>query len=235
MKCRPRVKICCIADEAEARLAVACGADALGLVSKMPSGPGVISEELIGEIAQSVPPGVGTFLLTCEQEPKAIIRQQRRCRVNTLQLCDRVSPECYRELRAELTGVSLVQVIHVAGRESVTEAISAAEWVHGILLDSGNQTLPVKELGGTGRTHDWTLSREICRVVQRPVFLAGGLHPGNVADALGKVKPFGVDLCTGVRTAGRLDENKLRDFFAAIAATIAAPDLELSHFATDEP
>src|SRR4051812_21352896 len=110
---RPRVKVCCIASVEEARVAVECGAAAVGLVSEMPSGPGVISEELIAEIAVSVPPPVATFLLTCKQDAASIITQQRRCRVNTLQLCDRVPSEVYGELRAALPGVSLVQVVHV--------------------------------------------------------------------------------------------------------------------------
>src|SRR2546423_12050071 len=111
---------------AEAQLAIQCGADALGLVSAMPSGPGVIAEDLIAEIVRSVPPPVATFLLTCETNPASIIAQQRRCRANTLQLCDRVSADCYRELRKNLPGVALVQVIHVSGQESISEALSVS-------------------------------------------------------------------------------------------------------------
>ncbi|HEX8118886.1 MAG TPA: hypothetical protein VF521_16530, partial [Pyrinomonadaceae bacterium] len=158
---KPRVKVCCIASAAEARAAVECGASALGLVSEMPSGPGVISEELIAEIAARVPPPVATFLLTCRQDARSIIAQQRRCRVNTLQLCDRVPVEVYSELRAELPGVSLVQVVHVTGEESFEEALRVAPHVDALLLDSGNQSLAVKELGGTGRTHDWRVSRRV--------------------------------------------------------------------------
>lgn len=213
---RPRVKICCIASREEARMAVECGASAVGLVSEMPSGPGVITEELIAEIAAHVPPGVATFLLTCRQDAPSIIAQQRRCRVNTIQLCDRVAPDVYRELRAAMPGVSLVQVVHVAGEESFDEALTVAPHVDALLLDSGDQSLAVKELGGTGRTHDWRVSRRIRDAVEVPVFLAGGLKPENVADAIEAVRPFGLDVCSGVRAGGKLDEEKLRRFFANI-------------------
>ncbi|HWS90584.1 MAG TPA: phosphoribosylanthranilate isomerase [Pyrinomonadaceae bacterium] len=211
---RPRVKVCCITSVGEARLAIECGASALGLVSEMPSGPGVIGEELIAEIAACVPPPVATFLLTCRQDAASIVAQQRRCRVNTLQLCDRVPAGVYGELRAELPGVSLVQVVHVGGEESFEEALTAAPHVDALLLDSGKPDLAVKELGGTGRTHDWRVSRRIVEASPAPVFLAGGLRPENVAEAVGTVRPFGLDVCSGVRTGGRLDAEKLRRFFA---------------------
>lgn len=208
-----RVKICCIGSIDEARLAVKYGASALGLVSEMPSGPGVIPDDLIREIAAAVPPGVSSFLLTCKQDAASVIEQQRAARVNTLQLCDRLTAGSYRELRDALPGVSIVQVVHVTGPESVDEAAEVAPHVDAVLLDSGNQSLAVKELGGTGRTHDWSLSRRIREAVSVPIFLAGGLKPSNVAEAVRRVEPFGVDVCSGVRTDGKLDETKLAEFF----------------------
>jgi phosphoribosylanthranilate isomerase len=213
---KPRVKICCIASIAEAWLAIDHGASAIGLVSAMPSGPGPIAEELIGEIAAVVPPGVASFLLTCKQDVASIIDQQRRLRVNTIQICDRLAEGTYEELREELPGVSLVQVIHVTGVESVVEAETIAPSVDAILLDSGNQSLTVKELGGTGRTHDWSLSRKIRENIDVPLFLAGGLNPRNVAEAIAAVEPFGIDVCSGLRTDGHLDEKKLKAFFEAV-------------------
>jgi phosphoribosylanthranilate isomerase len=182
----------------------------------MPSGPGVIPEDLIAEISRTVPPPVATFLLTCKEDAASIIAQQQRCRVNTIQLCDRVEAHIYEELRRAMPGVSLVQVIHVTGREAFDEAVSLSGKVDALLLDSGNQKLAVKELGGTGRTHDWTISRAIVAAVDAPVFLAGGLNPDNVAEAIETVHPFGLDVCSGVRTGGKLDEEKLRRFFAGV-------------------
>jgi phosphoribosylanthranilate isomerase len=211
----PRVKICCIKSPEEARLAVACGASALGLVSAMPSGPGVVDEATIARIAATVPPPIATFLLTSLRDADAIIAQQRCCRTNTLQLCDYVDTAVYAKLRAALLGIALVQVIHVTGEESVAQAKQIAPHVDALLLDSGNTKRAVKELGGTGRVHDWSLSRRIRDAVDKPVFLAGGLHSSNVREAVAAVQPFGVDLCSGVRTNDVLDEVKLREFMAA--------------------
>jgi phosphoribosylanthranilate isomerase len=182
----------------------------------MPSGPGVISEDTISKIAGTVPPPIATFLLTSEHSPEAIIAQQRRCRTNTLQLCDHLPASVYPRLRDNLPGIALVQVVHVTGSASVDYAVAAAAHVDALLLDSGNPNLAVKELGGTGRTHDWTLSRRIRDAIRIPIFLAGGLTPANVADAVAVVEPFGLDLCSGVRTNDNLDPVKLRAFFAAI-------------------
>jgi phosphoribosylanthranilate isomerase len=198
-------------------MAIEYGASAVGLVSRMPSGPGVISDELIASIARLVPPAVSSFLLTCEQDADAIIRQQRQARTNTIQICDRLEYESYEKLRQALPGIALVQVVHVAGSESVEEALAVAAYVDAVLLDSGNQKLAVKELGGTGRTHDWSISRRIREALgDVPVFLAGGLNAGNVAEAIRQVEPFGVDVCSGVRTEGKLDEAKLSAFFRGV-------------------
>ena len=213
----PRVKVCCISNIAEARLALRLGADALGLVSRMPSGPGVIEESVIAEIAAITPPSIGSFLLTSELDVNSIVTQQRRCRVNTIQIVDRLERGSFEDLRGALPGVSIVQVIHVTGDESIDEACRVAELgIDALLLDSGNQRLPVKVLGGTGRTHDWTLSRKIRESVRVPLFLAGGLKVENVARAIEEVQPFGVDVCSGLRTNGQLDESKLSAFMHEI-------------------
>jgi len=197
-------------------MAIEHGASAIGLVSAMPSGPGPIPDSLIAEIAATIPPGVSSFLLTCRQDAASIIDQQRRLRVNTIQICDRLPDSVHRDLREALPGVSLVQVVHVTGPESVEEAIAVAAQVDAVLLDSGNQSLAIKELGGTGRTHDWSLSRQIREAIDVPLFLAGGLKPENVAAAIREVQPFGIDVCSGLRTDGALDRHKLVEFFAAI-------------------
>jgi phosphoribosylanthranilate isomerase len=216
---KPRVKICCIGSVEEAWMAIDAGASAVGLVSAMPSGPGPIPEDLIAEIAATIPPGVSSFLLTCLQDAASIIEQQRRLRVNTIQICDRLTQGSYHDLREALPGVALVQVVHVTGPEAVDEAIAVAPMVDAILLDSGNQSLAIKELGGTGRTHDWTLSRKIREAIEVPLFLAGGLNPSNVAAAIREVQPFGIDVCSGLRTNGPLNRDRLEAFFDRIHKT----------------
>jgi phosphoribosylanthranilate isomerase len=215
----PMIKICCIASVAEAQLAVAAGAGVLGLVSRMPSGPGVIAETTIAEIAAAMPPPTETFLLTALTEAEAIAAQHALARTTALQLVDHVPHEQLRRLRALCPGTRLVQVIHVTGEASVAEAVAVAPWVDAILLDSGNPHLAVKELGGTGRVHDWRVSRRIRDAVHPlPLFLAGGLRDDNVAEAIRAVQPHGLDLCSGVRRDGHLDAGRLRAFVSAVRA-----------------
>lgn len=215
-----RVKICCIQSEREARLAIDHGAAALGLVGAMPSGPGVIDDARIREIAAGVPPPISTFLLTSETHALDIIRHHRQTLTDTVQLVDAVSEGDYRRIKRELPALKLVQVIHVVGEKSIDEALAAAEHVDALLLDSGNPALAVKELGGTGRVHDWAISRRIVEQCPVPVFLAGGLRPDNVRRAIDAVQPFGLDLCSGVRTNGQLDPRKLERFFTQLGAAI---------------
>ena len=210
------VKICCMASVEEAKIAIRLGASAVGLVSRMPSGPGPIEEDLIATIVASVPRGIETFLLTSETEPAEIIAQQRRTGASTLQLVDQVNAGAHRAIREALPGIRIVQVIHVVGEASLDEALAVGPEVDALLLDSGNPSLPVKELGGTGRRHDWTISRRIVDASQKPVWLAGGLNASNVGTAIRTVRPYGVDVCSGVRTGGSLDLAKLTDFISAV-------------------
>jgi len=209
---RVRIKICCISSIPEALTAIELGADAVGLVGKMPSGPGPISDELIREIARAVPPPVATFLLTSETSASAIIDHHQRTNTSTIQIVDLLSDGTYSRIRESLPSIKIVQVIHVIDSESVDLAIRLSENVDALLLDSGNPSLKVKELGGTGRIHDWKLSRRIRENSKCPVFLAGGLNPDNVRQAIEEVEPYAVDVCSGVRTNGILDKKKLSDF-----------------------
>lgn len=211
----PRIKICCIASVEEARMAIRYGASALGLVAKMPSGPGPIPDDLIAQIARIVPPPVATFLLTSETTAESIVEHHRRVHTNTIQIVDALAEGTYSDIKRWLPSVKLVQVIHVIDEDSVAEAIRISQEVDALLLDSGNPNLQVKELGGTGRTHDWKFSRQIVEQSKVPVFLAGGLRADNVRAALDAVQPYGLDLCSGVRTNGLLDEAKLAAFFQA--------------------
>ena len=220
----PFVKICCIASREEAQLAVAAGADALGLVSHMPSGPGMIADETIADIAayaaRHLPQRIRTYLLTSRQTAAGIAAQHAVCKTTTLQLVDEVAPGELLALRRLLPGVQLVQVIHVQSDESVRAALALAPLVDQLLLDSGNPNLPVKALGGTGRTHDWALSARIVAQAGIPVLLAGGLNAANARAALDAVQPHGLDICSGVRSnAARgsvLDAQKLAAFMQVV-------------------
>jgi phosphoribosylanthranilate isomerase len=211
-----KVKICCIGSEQEAKLAIQAGANALGLVAKMPSGPGPISDQLILQIAQSVPASIATFMLTSETTAADIIEHHKRTRTNTIQIVDALSAGTYQEIKRELPDVKIVQVIHVIDESSIDEAIRISAMVDAILLDSGNPNAAIKELGGTGRIHNWSLSKKIVEQLKVPVYLAGGLTAENVQQAIEMVNPFGVDLCSSVRTNGTLDPVKLERFFVAV-------------------
>lgn len=211
-----RIKVCCIQDSGELDLAVRYGASAVGLVSAMPSGPGVIPEGRISALIPAVPATVSAFLLTAKTEPAEVVEQGRRFRPDVIQLVDRVPAGAYERIRAELPGIGIAQVIHVAGAGSVEEARELAPEVDMLLLDSGRPDAEVKELGGTGRTHDWSVSREIREAVDVPVWLAGGLSPENAADAVAAVDPHGVDVCSGLRPDGSLDEGLLARFVEAV-------------------
>ena len=213
---KTRVKICCISSIEEAKIAIECGASALGLVANMPSGPGVIDDELIAQISKFVPPPIATFLLTSETKPENIISHYKKLNTTTIQIVDELEKREYEIIRKELPHVKLVQVIHVIDDNSVKEAVEISKFVDAVLLDSGNPNLSVKELGGTGRIHNWDLSKKIRESISIPLFLAGGINKDNVKQAMDYVQPFGVDLCSSVRTDGKLDKEKLEDFFKAI-------------------
>lgn len=211
-----KVKICCISSIQEAKEAISFGASALGLVAKMPSGPGPISDELIAEIVRTIPPPIASFLLTSRTDSYDIIEHQKSVHSNTIQIVDALKSGSYEDFKLKIPSVRIVQVIHVIDEKSVEEAIEISKKVDALLLDSGNPNLAVKELGGTGRTHNWELSRKIVEQSKVPVFLAGGLKAENVRAAIEAVQPFGIDLCSGVRTDGKLDVFKLEKFFEEV-------------------
>ena len=211
-----KVKICCISSIEEARLAVAYGAAAIGLVGRMPSGPGIITDELIHAIAKTVPPPTQTFLLTSETTTDNIIEHHKKVNTTTIQIVDALSGREYHKIREAIPNVQLVQVIHVLDEGSIKEAIEISEFVDAILLDSGNPNLPTKVLGGTGKTHNWDLSKKIREEISLPIFLAGGINKDNIKKAIEHVQPYGIDLCSSVRTNSQLDESKLEALFNAL-------------------
>ena len=213
---RTRVKICCMASIAEMRLAVAHGADCVGLVGDMPSGPGVIADTLARDIARAAPPGVSSVLLTSRTEAGDIADHVAFCGVNTVQIVNHIDPAVHEHLEHLIPAVRRLQVVHVESGDALHLIPFYEGRVHGFLLDSGRPKAAIPELGGTGRIHDWSVSAEFVRRSPLPVFLAGGLNPGNVAAAIRRVRPYGVDLCSGLRSPLLLDEMKLQAFMTAV-------------------
>ena len=210
---RTRIKICCISSVEEASLAVLSGADAIGLVGEMPSGPGVIDDQLISKIAASVPPAIGTFLLTQRTLANDIADHIEYCGTNTVQVVNHIDPGEWPKLIERLPAATRrVQVVHVEGGEALDLIDQYAPFVHSFLLDSGRPSSKVPELGGTGRVHDWEVSAQFVELSPKPVFLAGGINESNVQQAISQVKPYGLDVCSSVRTEGKLSREKLTRF-----------------------
>ncbi len=203
------LKVCCIASLEEAQMAMDAGANAIGLVGPMPSGPGVIEDATIAEIAKFVGDKVWSVLLTSRVSVEGICDHVAETGVNTVQIVDEPEPGTYRALRQMASAPRIIQVIHVEDESAIALAQKSAQEVDVILLDSGRPSAPTKILGGTGQQHDWRLSRAIVEAVPCPVFLAGGIRPNNVTDAIRQVRPAGIDLCTGVRQDGALSEELL--------------------------
>lgn len=210
---RVRVKICCLASPAEARMAAEAGADLLGLVGPMPSGAGVVSPQTCRNVSRATPAWATPVLLTSSDTAEDILADIAFAEVRAVQLVRHVEPSVHRALKNAFPGLQILQVVHVEG-PSALDLIPRYPEADVFLLDSGCPS--AAELGGTGRTHDWSVSQAFVTASEAPVFLAGGLHAANVAGAIARVRPFGVDICSGVRTEDRLDPTKLSAFLAAV-------------------
>ncbi len=211
---RTRIKVCCIESHLEAAIAVRAGADAIGLVGEMPSGPGVIGDALAADIAARLAVPVASFLLSARTTGGELAEHVNACGTHVIQIVKHIDPTEHRALAQASPRVRRVQVIHVEDAASLGLLDAYAPHVDAFLLDSGSPN--TNEFGGTGRTHDWSISAEFVRRAGRPVFLAGGLRARNVGAAIATVRPYGVDVCSGVRTGGALDESKLQAFVRAV-------------------
>ena len=210
------VKSCCMVSVEEAHLAAGQGASAVGLVGEMPAGPGVIGVKAAAAIACEAPLGLETFLLTSGECAADIASELASCPASTVQIVRHIDPKEYPALIEAVPQVRRVQVIHIEDEGALALAARYAPYVDAFLLDSGRTSGPVPQFGGTGSTHDWTISARFVAQTALPVYLAGGLKSTNVYDAITQVRPFGVDLCTGVRTNDQLDEEKLKSFMEEV-------------------
>ncbi len=218
-------KICCIRSTEEAEIAARAGAYAIGLVGDMPSGPGIIEDDHIREITdfvrQSLAGSVRSVLLTSRTNADAIANHVATTQPDFVQIVDDPEPGAYRVIRKAHPALKIIQVIHVEDDGAVDQARSVEDGADFILLDSGKPSAPDRTLGGTGDVHDWSVSRRIVEAVQLPVFLAGGLSPENVYEAVRLVRPFGVDLCSGLRDR-KNDYALIPEKTAAFAVALAA-------------
>jgi len=211
-----KIKICCTANAEEALLARAAGATAIGLVGEMPSGPGVIGVEAAATIVGALPSDIDTFFLTSKTRADDIETELVRCGANTVQVVQHIDPREHERLQATLPQVRRVQVVHVEDESALSLIERYGQVVDALLLDSGRTAGAKPQFGGTGSVHDWSISRQFVESTDLPVYLAGGLSSKNIFDAIAAVRPAGVDVCSGVRTDGALDPEKLQAFMAEI-------------------
>lgn len=214
---KPDVKVCCIKSAEEASMAIDYGAQALGLVGPMPSGPGILSLDTIRDISRTIPTHINSFYLTSKTEFDAIAVEYEWVQTSHIQLTDYTSENTRLALRKNFPDLQIVQVVHVSENTWMDDIKSAENHTDLLLLDSGMPKAKKKQLGGTGQTHDWAISRKIVQKTSLPVYLAGGIHAGNVQEAVHTVKPFGIDLCSGLRSRDKLDPSKLKAFFDVLA------------------
>ncbi len=211
-----RVKVACIRNPEEARRAVSFGAAAIGMAAETAAGGPHLTQTEITEIVASIPKSIGTFLMTTRRSPVELAELARSAGVNTIQLWDVPEPEAYSHLRSAVPGISIVQSIPVVDEGAIEQAVQVSSRVDALLLDSAHRSVPVRWEEQHGRTHDWQVSRRIAEAVDVPVILSGGLTARNVADAIRAVRPYGVEVCTGVRTRGALDTTLLVQFFEVL-------------------
>jgi phosphoribosylanthranilate isomerase len=205
-----RVKICGITSSEEARIAISCGADAVGfLVGLNYPTEDEIDKLAAKEIIASLPPFVSTVLVTHSKELAWVVDTCQLLGCTTIQLHGDFAREKIPLLRAKVPYARIIKAVHVVDSNSVTVAAGFAQLVDAVLLDTKTQT----RIGGTGITHDWSISAKIAKKISAPVILAGGLTPGNVSAAILKVKPFAVDVNSGVEnTDGRKSLEKIKAF-----------------------
>ena len=213
-----RVKICGTTSDEDARLAVSLGADALGfLVGLNYPADDEISADTARSIIRKQPPFISSVLVTHKNDPSWIVETAQVIGCNTLQLHGDVPLKELEGIRSRLPYLKIIKTIHVQSDEAVMAALEAEKVADAILLD----TITDERLGGTGKTHDWSISRKIVEALNAPVILAGGLTPENVREAITYVRPFGVDVNSGVEHPnGKKSPARVRDFILRVHEAI---------------
>jgi phosphoribosylanthranilate isomerase len=199
-----KVKICGITSVGDAEEAVEAGADMLGLMF-YPGSPRHITEELAQAIERRLPPFIIRVGVFADQEPEDVYSAMHKCGLNLLQFHGRETPEYCRQF-----GMMTIKAFRIRAAASLKEI--PPYQTDAYLLDS----YVAGKAGGTGETFNWELAVEAGKL-GKPIFLAGGLTPENVAEAVQRVHPFGVDVSSGVeQSPGKKDPKKMRAFIAAV-------------------
>ena len=203
-----RVKICGVTNESDLRAVDAAGADAVGVIADVPvDTPREVSLDEASRLVDAAPPFLTTTLVTMPETVDDAVDAAERVGSDVLQLHGDCGPEDLGAIRAAVDA-DLVAVVNAADPE---RARTVAPAVDAVLVDSVDES----GAGGTGETHDWAATAEVAATLDAPVILAGGLTPGNVAEAVDAVDPYAVDVASGVeRTGGRKDRDAVRAFVA---------------------
>lgn len=208
-----RVKICGVRTVEDALGCAAAGADAIGVLVNVKVSPRRITVERARDIARRLPPFVTPVIVMMPSSHDEVIDAALRVRPGAIQLHGNEPPEMLFRIKQALPGIRIIKTIHVGSGNEIQTALSYEGAADGLLLDTSS---PAK--GGSGVTHDWEISRGIVSSVKMPVILAGGLSPSNVEDAIRTVKPFAVDVSSGVEPRGQRTRSKdiglVRDFIA---------------------
>ena len=207
------VKICGVRRQEDALLAAELGADAIGLlVGQKHTSPDFIFTTVAKDIARALPPSVEAVLVTHVEDLDELERLLQQSEIRTIQLHSEIAPSSVERLRGRLPHLKIFKSINIISADSVAYPEAFEKLVGGFVLDSIN--VATGQLGGTGKTHDWSVSRQIVmRYLEIPIILAGGLNSENVRSAIEYVHPFGVDVNSGTKAPdGFKDTRKIEEF-----------------------
>lgn len=221
---RPRVQVAGISSLKDALACEAAGVDAIGFTIGLPTGPhNGLDEARAAAIIRALPPFITPVLITYRVTAVEVVATCRELGVTQVQLHAPADPAELAAMRAAIPGLKLILAVHVTGPAAIDVARERARYADALILDTYDPT--TGRAGATGLTHDWGISAAIVRAVDVPVILAGGLTPANVADAIRRVRPWGVDVHTGVeRPDGTTDHDLVRAFVAIAHATLVPVD-----------
>lgn len=207
-----KVKICANKNIYDAQSCIDAKADIIGiLVGQEHNSNDFVNKETAKEIANYVGDQCDVSLVTHLKNADKIIDLTNYIGNNIIQLHSDIEEGEVEKIRKQLPEVKIVRLIHVSEKGEICTDISKIKYADYYLLDSFN--LKTNQVGGTGLTHDWNKSNEIIKKLDKPTFLAGGLNPKNVAQAILIAKPYGVDVNSGCKNEkGIKDRNKVIEF-----------------------